>query len=71
MCRQREFDLEHRTDVDLKDKWRNITKAVGLRKKMRGVDMAPDLLIRVQNCMRIHQVCVVFRQGGTTCGTAA
>ncbi len=42
--------------MDLKDKWRNITKAVGLDKKMRGVALSEDLKIRVQNCMRIQEV---------------
>lgn len=55
-CRQRDFNLMDRTDVDLKDKWRNITKAIGLNKKMRGFNMAADLVLRVQNCMRLAQV---------------
>jgi hypothetical protein len=55
-CRQRDFQLEHRTDVDLKDKWRNITKAIGQNKKMRGFNMAADLVLRVQNCMRLAAV---------------
>ncbi len=42
--------------MDLKDKWRNITKAVAQNKKMRGSKMEQDMLIRVQNCMRIAQV---------------
>ena len=55
-CRQRDYQLEHRTDVDLKDKWRNITKAIGQHKKMRGFNMAADLVLRVQNCMRVAAV---------------
>jgi hypothetical protein len=54
--RQRDYQLEHRTDVDLKDKWRNITKAIGQNKKMRGFNMAADLVLRVQNCMRVAAV---------------
>lgn len=55
-CRQRDFNLMDRTDVDLKDKWRNITKAIAQNKKMRGFNMAADMMLRVQNCMRLAQV---------------
>ena len=42
--------------MDLKDKWRNITKAIGQHKKMRGFNMAADLVLRVQNCMHVAAV---------------
>jgi superfamily II DNA helicase RecQ len=69
-CRQRDFQLEHRTDVDLKDKWRNITKAIGQNKKMRGFNMAADLVLRVQNCMRVAAVGFVNISGHSIQGLA-
>ena len=45
---QAEQDLGHRSDVDLKDKWRNIVKSVKANKQMRGVVLSPDDIARVQ-----------------------
>jgi len=45
---QQEQDLGHRSDVDLKDKWRNIVKSVKANKQMRGVVLGPDDIARVQ-----------------------
>ena len=45
---QQEQDLGHRSDVDLKDKWRNIVKSVKANKQMRGVVLGPEDIARVQ-----------------------
>jgi hypothetical protein len=57
--------------VDLKDKWRNITKAIGQHKKMRGFNMAADLVLRVQNCMRVAAVGSPCQPGLPTPATPA
>ena len=49
---QQEQDLGHRSDVDLKDKWRNIVKSVKANKQMRGVVLGPDDIARVQVRLR-------------------
>lgn len=47
---QAEQELGHRSDVDLKDKWRNIVKSVKANKQMRGVVLSPEDISRVQVC---------------------
>ncbi len=56
---QQEQDLGHRSDVDLKDKWRNIVKSVKANKQMRGVVLGPEDIARVQVLLSVRlEFCV-------------
>lgn len=57
-----------RTDVDLKDKWRNITKAVLLNKKLRGPTQSDEFRVRVLACIEQHQAAVNARGAARAAG---
>lgn len=54
--------FDNRTDVDLKDKWRNIVKAVKHNKKPRGMTMTPEMRSRVLRCDAMYEARQVDRE---------